>query len=126
MYHLNEGHAGFLTLELIDEVIADGDLDAAIEAVSRGLVFTTHTPVPAGIDRFERTLIGPYLEVWAQRWGLHLDDVWPLGSDPADPAKYNMAAMGLRSSSAANGVFVRIRRTVQTSRLVASNAIIAG
>ena len=55
VFHLNEGHAGFLILELLDRRIADGEsLDEAARQVRRQLVFTTHTPVPAGIDRFPR------------------------------------------------------------------------
>jgi len=105
VYHLNEGHAGFLVLELIDRAIADGDLDAAVASVRPGLVFTTHTPVPAGIDRFERPLIEPYLAVWAQHWGVPIDRVWALGADPVDTNEYfNMAAFGLRTASEANGV----------------------
>ena len=56
VFHLNEGHAGFLALELIHIAIRDHDLsyDEAVEAVRPRLVFTTHTPVPTGIDRFPR------------------------------------------------------------------------
>ncbi|MEJ2579997.1 MAG: alpha-glucan family phosphorylase, partial [Kineosporiaceae bacterium] len=56
VYHTNEGHAGFLGLERIRELVADGGMtfDDALEAVRAGTVFTTHTPVPAGIDRFGR------------------------------------------------------------------------
>ena len=105
VYHLNEGHAGFLVLELIDRVIEDGDLAAAVDAIRPGLVFTTHTPVPAGIDRFEAATIAPYLEVWAARWGVPLASLWELGADPVDSKiRFNMAALGLRLSSAANGV----------------------
>jgi len=105
VYHLNEGHAGFLVLELIDRVIGDGDLAAAVDAVRPGLVFTTHTPVPAGIDRFERELIKPYLALWAAHWGISVDRIWELGADPVETKKFfNMAALGLRMSSDANGV----------------------
>ncbi len=104
VYHLNEGHAGFLVLELVNEVIHEGRLEDAISIVRRGLVFTTHTPVPAGIDRFERALIEPYLAVWASAWGVDVQDLWKIGADPVDAKKFNMAAMGLRTASAANGV----------------------
>ena len=104
VYHLNEGHAGFLVLELIDRTIRGGDLGAAADEVRSSLVFTTHTPVPAGIDRFERALIEPYLTVWSDRWGIAVADVWSLGADPADRNRFNMAAFGLRSARAANGV----------------------
>jgi starch phosphorylase len=62
VHHLNEGHAGFIALELIDSVISGGDLPGAMSKVRPGLAFTTHTPVPAGIDCFDRDLVIPYLE----------------------------------------------------------------
>ncbi|MGA8039194.1 MAG: alpha-glucan family phosphorylase [Acidimicrobiia bacterium] len=104
VHHLNEGHAGFILLDLIDDEIDGGDLAGAIERVRPGLVFTTHTPVPAGIDRFDRGLITPYLETWATRWQVPVDDIWSLGEDPEDPGQFNMAALTLRNASAANGV----------------------
>ena len=104
VHHLNEGHAGFVILELIDRVIEDGDIVAAIDQVRPGLIFTTHTPVPAGIDRFSTETIGPYLEIWSERWGAPSEDLWRLGADPEDPGKFNMAAMSLRVAAAANGV----------------------
>ncbi len=59
VFHTNEGHAGFLGLERIRKLITEDGLtwSEAIEAVRAGTVFTTHTPVPAGIDRFARELI---------------------------------------------------------------------
>ncbi len=105
VFHLNEGHAGFLVLELMERQRAGSNLAAAIAQVRPGLVFTTHTPVPAGIDRFEKRLILPYLEVWAQRWGVPVEEIWLLGADPVDGDRYfNMAALGLRLASSANGV----------------------
>jgi starch phosphorylase len=104
VHHLNEGHAGFIALELIDRVISGGDLPAAMSKVRPGLVFTTHTPVPAGIDCFHRDLVIPYLEPWAGRWGVPVEEVWALGLDPEDDHRFNMAALALRLSSRANGV----------------------
>ena len=104
VYHLNEGHAGFITLELIDRVINGGDLDEAIARVRSSIVFTTHTPVPAGIDRFSHKLIGPYLALWAARWGVDFDDIWSIGVDTEDAGQFNMAALALRLCRAANGV----------------------
>ena len=62
VFHTNEGHAGFLGLERIRELVDEQGLtfDEALEAVRAGTVFTTHTPVPAGIDRFPRELIETY------------------------------------------------------------------
>lgn len=104
IYHLNEGHAGFITLELIDRVVNGGDLEDAMESVRSSLVFTTHTPVPAGIDKFSHELMAPYLALWAQRWGVDFDDLWRIGVDPEDDRQFNMAALALRLCRAANGV----------------------
>jgi starch phosphorylase len=104
VHHLNEGHAGFIVFELIDRIIEEGDLDGAIARIGPGLVFTTHTPVPAGIDRFHRDLIAPYLELWAGRWGVTVEALWALGADPDHDAEFNMAALTLRACSTANGV----------------------
>ena len=104
IHHLNEGHAGFIALALIDRVIADGELGEAVDRIRDGLVFTTHTPVPAGIDRFERHLVQPYLEVWSGKWIVPIDDLWRLGADMNDPGRFNMAALCLRTSVRANGV----------------------
>src|SRR6201996_4024928 len=61
VFHTNEGHAGFLGLERIREYVAAGlSFDEALELSRAGTVFTTHTPVPAGIDRFPRELIERY------------------------------------------------------------------
>lgn len=104
--HLNEGHAGFLILELLDrEIRAGATLDEAIETIKPRLLFTTHTPVPAGIDRFEKSLITPVLKIWADRWRLPVETVMALGHDPDDEhEKFNMAALCLRSAGRSNGV----------------------
>lgn len=104
LHHLNEGHAGFIVLELIDRIIGQHGLEASVDLVRGGIAFTTHTPVPAGIDRFSRELIDPYLELWASRWGVPIDALWNLGADPDDPEQFNMAALCLRSARMANGV----------------------
>ena len=104
LHHLNEGHAGFISLSLIDRVILDGDVSAAVDRIRANLVFTTHTPVPAGIDRFERHTVQPYLEIWSRRWQVPVDDLWRLGVDAHDAEKFNMASLCLRTSARANGV----------------------
>ena len=105
--HLNEGHAGFLLLELIDREISAGatTIAEALERVRPRVLFTTHTPVPAGIDRFDRDLIEPHVEHWAERWGVPVEEVLALGRDPdAGLAVFNMAALCLGGASRANGV----------------------
>jgi starch phosphorylase len=105
VYHLNEGHAGFLALELIGEEINRGlTLQAAVETVRPRIVFTTHTPVPAGIDRFPRDLMDRYLGVWAERYGVSIDELCDLAHMPGEDDTFNMAAFCLNVSSRANGV----------------------
>jgi len=104
LHHLNEGHAGFIILELIDRICNDGGLDQARDQVRSGLVFTTHTPVPAGIDRFDSDTVIPYLEPWAEMWAVPVEAIWEIGEDPDDDEVFNMAALCLRSSRTANGV----------------------
>ncbi len=104
VHHLNEGHAGFVALSLIDRIIEGGSLDSAVDRLRHGLIFTTHTPVPAGIDRFEHGTLLPYLEVWASRWGIPVEQLWALGVDPMHPGIFNMAAFCLRISGKSNGV----------------------
>ena len=67
VFHTNEGHAGFLGLERIRRLVVEDGLrfDEALEAVRGATVFTTHTPVPAGIDRFPRHLMERYFAGWA-------------------------------------------------------------
>jgi starch phosphorylase len=108
VYHSNEGHAGFLTLTLLDQARAPGGattLAQAVEKVKPHVLFTTHTPVPAGIDRFPRSLIDPHLRPWAVAWGDSIDTLAALGEDPHDGAEvFNMAALCLHIAAKANGV----------------------
>jgi starch phosphorylase len=108
VYHSNEGHAGFLTLTLLDQARAPGGattLAAAVEAVQPRVLFTTHTPVPAGIDRFPRGMIEPHLRPWAAAWGEPIDTLVALGADPHDGTDvFNMAALCLHLATRANGV----------------------
>ena len=105
VFHLNEGHAGFLALELLGEEVDRGrSLEDAIDAVRPKIVFTTHTPVPAGIDRFSHDLMQRYLGVWCERYDVSVDRLIGLGHMPGDHDSFNMAAFCLRMSSRANGV----------------------
>ncbi|NYI06510.1 alpha-glucan family phosphorylase [Allostreptomyces psammosilenae] len=110
VFHTNEGHAGFLGLERIRELTEDRglDFDAALEAVRAGTVFTTHTPVPAGIDRFDRDLIARHFGGDnALADGMPIERVLELGAETwpdGSPQLFNMAAMGLRLAQRANGV----------------------
>src|SRR4051812_31236280 len=108
VFHTNEGHAGFLGLERIRRVMLDMGLSfhEAVEAVRAGTVFTTHTPVPAGIDRFPRPLMERYFKSWCDEVGITCDELMALGHEPeaAADAPFNMAVMGLRLAGLSNGV----------------------
>ncbi|HEX8803200.1 MAG TPA: alpha-glucan family phosphorylase, partial [Acidimicrobiales bacterium] len=108
VFHTNEGHAGFLGLERIRQLVVGGGLTyaEAIEAVRAGCIFTTHTPVPAGIDRFPRELMEKYFGGWCEEVGVTVDDLVALGHRPRDTADepFNMAVMGLRLAGRSNGV----------------------
>jgi starch phosphorylase len=113
VFHTNEGHAGYLGLERIRELIAGERLsfDEALAAVRAGTVFTTHTPVPAGIDRFPVDLVryyfnGPHGDGGSDSTllpGVPLDRILALGAED-NPGMFNMAHMGLRLAQRANGV----------------------
>lgn len=105
--HLNEGHAGFVVVAMLDKMLEDGAVDIADARlrVAEKLVFTTHTPVPAGIELYERELVGSHLDVWAERWKVDVEEVFELGTEPLGSAGvFNMTALCLRHSRAANGV----------------------
>jgi starch phosphorylase len=105
VFHTNEGHAGFLGLERIREWVAQGlSFDEAIEAVRAGSLFTTHTPVPAGIDRFPRELIETYFTNFAEQCGVTIDELLSIGERDGEGDKFNMAVMGLRLAAHSNGV----------------------
>lgn len=112
VFHTNEGHAGFLGLERIRELTVgeDGprlDFETALEVGRASTVFTTHTPVPAGIDRFPRTLVEQYFSEGGATPGVPVDRVLALGSEDyegGDPSVFNMAVMGFRLAQRANGV----------------------
>ena len=107
VFHTNEGHAGFLGLERIRRLVEEESLDwdAALEAVRAGTVFTTHTPVPAGIDRFPADLIAAYFGGDNACPGVAVENILALGAEPGgDGSVFNMAVMGLRLAQRANGV----------------------
>ncbi len=108
VFHTNEGHAGFLGLERIRKLITDAGLSwsEAIEAVRSATIFTTHTPVPAGIDRFSRQLMERYFSGWADECDISVDTLMQLGHFPGEAPDdpFNMAVMGLRLAGMSNGV----------------------
>jgi starch phosphorylase len=118
VFHTNEGHAGFLGLERIRQLVTEEGLrfPEAVEAVRAGTVFTTHTPVPAGIDRFPREMMERYFKAFADECGVTFNDLMALGREPGAGADspFNMAVMGLRLASMSNGVSKLHARVSQT------------
>ena len=108
IFHSNEGHAGFLQLERIRRLMVNEGmaLDEAVECARPAVLFTTHTPVPAGIDVFPPDLMSRYFTTFAQECGITLDELMCLGQtgNEGSHGSFNMAVMGLRLSAAANGV----------------------
>ncbi|WNG86118.1 alpha-glucan family phosphorylase [Mycobacterium sp. ITM-2016-00317] len=113
VFHMNEGHAGFLGAERIRELIEAGlDFDTALAVVRASTVFTTHTPVAAGIDRFPVEMVQRYFGPGSDATssvgppllpGVPLERIVAFGAED-DPTKFNMAHMGLRLAQRANGV----------------------
>jgi starch phosphorylase len=106
--HMNEGHAAFLALERIRLAMKDHGLSyrEAREATSGGNIFTTHTPVPAGIDRFEPRLVETHLGWMASEIGLGMSEFLGLGREHPERTDeaYTMPLLALRMSYRSNGV----------------------
>ena len=105
-WHMNEGHAAFMTVERAARLTTDGgvDFDRARDLVSRDTLFTTHTPVPAGHDKFGDALAQRYLGDHAAKLGLGWPDFAALGRSDEEPDQFNMTMLALRMSSRRNGV----------------------
>jgi starch phosphorylase len=108
VFHINEGHAALLALERITRLRERTGLsfDQVREAVAASQVFTTHTPVPAGIDRFPPRLIEQYFGHMLPALGLDLEGLLALGREnTADQREFfSMAVLALRTSRFCNGV----------------------
>lgn len=107
--HLNEGHAAFAVLERARSFMKENGqtFDAALAVTRAGNLFTTHTAVEAGFDRFEPKLIEQYLGWYAQeKLGISFQDLLSLGRQNAgnDSEHFNMAYLAIRGSGAVNGV----------------------
>jgi starch phosphorylase len=102
VWHMNEGHVAFLGLERARERVLQGEgLGDALKAVARNTVFTTHTPVPAGNETFDRDLVRRYLEPWVRDVGCEIEDALVLGSENGN---FNLTVLAIHLSSSANGV----------------------
>ena len=106
--HMNEGHSAFLGLERARLEMEEMKLSyyEARQLSAAGNVFTTHTPVPAGFDRFDPGLMDHYFRSYVQVLGLSFDEFMRYGRDnPKDPgSQFNMANLAARHSAYANGV----------------------
>ena len=104
--HLNEGHAAFLSFARIGDLVDRGvDMNVAVEIVWSSNIFTTHTPVPAGNEVFEISLLRPYLESLQNDFKLDVDRMISWGLAPgAQGNELSMTILGLRMSYYSNGV----------------------
>lgn len=107
VYHMNEGHSAFLTLELFGEELKKvSDKKKAIDAARKQCIFTTHTPVPAGHDRFSSQLMETYFSAFKQATALQHEELMAFGriheTDANEP--FTMTVLALKMSRGANGV----------------------
>ncbi|NJL85892.1 MAG: glycosyltransferase family 1 protein [Leptolyngbyaceae cyanobacterium SM1_1_3] len=108
VYHMNEGHSAFLALERICMLMNETDLSftEAFYLAQAGQAFTTHTPVPAGIDLFPPDKILYYLGSYAQRFGLSGEEFLALGRENTGDlsAPFSMAVLAIKTAAFVNGV----------------------
>jgi len=115
VYHMNEGHSAFLALERVRVLKREHglDFDEALEATRASNIFTTHTPVPAGIDLFDPGLMYHYFNAYCTDIGIEFDRLMALGRrDPANrEERFSMAILALKTSAHRNAVS-RLHREV--------------
>lgn len=108
IYHLNEGHSAFCSLERLNNYINNDRLhyNEALELVRSSTLFTTHTPVPAGHDAFEEDLMRTYFTSYAQNLNLSWDDFMLLGrkSNENRNDKFSVSILAITCSNNINGV----------------------
>jgi len=106
VWHMNEGHSAFLTLELMREMVEGGlSWHEAIEALAPSICFTTHTPVPAGHDSFGPELMEPHFWNLRGRLGMSRQDFMRLGQSPDQPdSPFSLTVLALKLSRHQNGV----------------------
>ena len=117
IWHMNEGHAAFLVLERIRRFMREDGLDfeGALEAVAANTVFTTHTAVPAGHDRFSEDMVAGCFDHYCRELHLDRETLLALGRAPGSH-EFNMTALAARGSRFQNGVS-RIHRGVSARML---------
>ena len=109
VYHMNEGHSSFLTLELIKNVMKTKQVsfEIARNIVSAETVFTTHTPVPAGNDIFPKNLVERYFDKYWDKLGISKQEFLELGTKPQEDINtsgFNMGILALKIAGKKNGV----------------------
>jgi glycogen phosphorylase len=105
VWHLNEGHAAFLILELLREHLGAGlPFNAALEAVAAECVFTTHTPVAAGHDAFGHDLVVAHFGDFIRELGIPVERFLDLARAPSVPHLFNMTRLALNGARHVNGV----------------------
>ncbi len=109
VYHMNEGHSSFLTLELIKDIMEEKKVsfNIARDIVSSKTVFTTHTPVPAGNDIFPLTLVETYFNGFWDKFGISKEEFFKLGMEPKAKIEnngFNMGILALKIAGKKNGV----------------------
>ncbi|MDD4494440.1 MAG: alpha-glucan family phosphorylase [Eubacteriales bacterium] len=106
VYHMNEGHSSFLGLELMRKLVQEKglSLNEAMEAVKSLLVFTTHTPVPAGNDIFPASMVEHYFSGFWDGLNILKDQFIGLGLRDSDNCNFNMTVLALKLSGKRNGV----------------------
>ena len=105
VWHINEGHAAFSMIERLREYTARGlPFAAALETTAACTVFTTHTPVSAGHDVFQRDLVARQFESYPAALGISMDEMLDLGCAPEQRDAFNMTWLALHGAASVNGV----------------------
>ncbi|MDA8020394.1 MAG: alpha-glucan family phosphorylase [Thermoanaerobaculia bacterium] len=105
VWHLNEGHSAFLQTERVRRLVKQGESpSAALAQVARNAVFTTHTPVPAGNEQFDSSLIRKYFTSWCDEVGSSMEEFLALGRARDGESSFNLTALAIRTASWTNGV----------------------
>ena len=94
--HMNEGHSAFASLERLRNMVTHQgiELQTALEIIPRTTVFTTHTPVPAGHDIFDHSLVASYFNDYVEELGVSMQDFLALGTGPTNQQGFNQTPPG--------------------------------
>lgn len=107
-YHCNEGHAALINIERLNNYIHNEGLSfsEALEVVRSSSIYTVHTPVPAGHDKFDEGLFGKYMYIYPEKLGISWDDLMDMGREnPGDKnEKFSMSVFACNTCQEVNGV----------------------